>query len=413
MGSFLVPTGWFQSLNPLFIVLLGIPFSMLWTRLGAKGKNPATPVKMYLGLAQVALGFVCLVIAVFEMQSSADMKSSMIWLVLAYFFHTTGELCISPVGLSMITKLAPLRLASLMMGVWFLVNLFGNTLAGYIGAFTENMGAVPLDGGPRGRLRRATRSTRACWACSAASRSRCSLFSAVLWAISGRVVELDARRREDRRNERQRATHRPAGRAWPRCSPPAAAATKTAETADEFAARVNSELYESGLESGYAAWVQRTYITPDTEALAAKADERDKEVYARLIRESKAFAGKDISENAARTIKLLKLSQSAPAPDDPAKRSELSSIETRMVSDVQRRQVLPAGSGELPELRAARRDDGEEPRPCAAARHLDRLARDREADPQGLPALRRARERGRDRASASRIWATSGGPATT
>jgi POT family proton-dependent oligopeptide transporter len=140
VGDFLVPTGWFQSLNPLFIVLLGIPFSMLWTRLGARGKNPASPVKMYLGLAQVALGFVCLVIAVFEMQRSGDMKASMIWLVLAYFFHTTGELCISPVGLSMVTKLAPLRFGSLMMGVWFLVNFFGNTLAGYIGAFTESMG---------------------------------------------------------------------------------------------------------------------------------------------------------------------------------------------------------------------------------------------------------------------------------
>ena len=139
-GSFLVPTGWFQSLNPLFIVLLGIPFSMLWSRLGASGRNPPTPVKMYVGLAQVALGFVFLVIAVFEMQDTADMKSSMMWLVLAYLFHTTGELCISPVGLSMVTKLAPLRLASLMMGVWFLVNFVGNTLAGYIGAFTENMG---------------------------------------------------------------------------------------------------------------------------------------------------------------------------------------------------------------------------------------------------------------------------------
>ena len=108
VGSFLTPTGWFQSLNPLFIILLGIPFSMLWTRLGQQGRNPSTPVKMSLGLAQVALGFVCLVLAVFEMQSSADMKSSMIWLVLAYFFHTTGELCISPVGLSVVTKLAPL-----------------------------------------------------------------------------------------------------------------------------------------------------------------------------------------------------------------------------------------------------------------------------------------------------------------
>jgi POT family proton-dependent oligopeptide transporter len=125
VGSFLTPTGWFQSLNPLFIILLGIPFSMLWSSLASKGKNPPTPVKMYVGLAQVALGFMALVIAVFEMQHSQDMKASMIWLVLAYFFHTTGELCISPVGLSMVTKLAPLRLASLMMGVWFLVNFVG------------------------------------------------------------------------------------------------------------------------------------------------------------------------------------------------------------------------------------------------------------------------------------------------
>ncbi len=188
VGAFTVPTGWFQSLNPLFIVLLGIPFSMLWTRLGARGKNPPTPVKMYLGLLQVALGFMFLVVAVFEMQKSGDMKSSMIWLVLAYLFHTTGELCISPVGLSMVTKLAPLRLASLMMGVWFLVNFFGNTLAGYIGAFTENMGEYP-------------------WMVTLASdfgvrAEHAGLlgvfgglavvliaFSIALWAISGRVVQ--------------------------------------------------------------------------------------------------------------------------------------------------------------------------------------------------------------------------------
>ena len=109
-------------------------------------------------------------------------------------------------------------------------------------------------------------------------------------------------------------------------------ATESAETADEFAGRVNSELYEAGLETGYAEWVQRTYITPDTEALAAKAGEREQAVYARLIGESKAFDGKNISQNAARTISLLKFSQSAPAPDDPAKRSEQLGIETRMVS---------------------------------------------------------------------------------
>jgi POT family proton-dependent oligopeptide transporter len=187
VGAFLTPTGWFQSLNPLFIVLLGIPFSMLWTRLGARGKNPSSPVKMYLGLAQVALGFVCLVIAVFEMQRSADIKSSMIWLVLAYFFHTTGELCISPVGLSMVTKLAPMRLGSLMMGVWFLVNLFGNTLAGYIGAFTENMGEYAWMVGLATDL--GVRPEHAgLLGVFGGLAVVLLLFSVILWAISGRVV---------------------------------------------------------------------------------------------------------------------------------------------------------------------------------------------------------------------------------
>ena len=143
VGSFTVPTGWFQSLNPLFIVLLAPFFSMLWSKLGESGRNPKTPVKMYLGLLQVALGFMFLVVAVFEMQRTADVKSGMLWLVLGYLFHTTGELCISPVGLSMVTKLAPLRLGSLMMGVWFMINFVANTLAGYIGAFSEHMGEYP------------------------------------------------------------------------------------------------------------------------------------------------------------------------------------------------------------------------------------------------------------------------------
>ncbi len=188
VGSFLVPTGWFQSLNPFFIVLLGIPFSLLWSRLGQRGKNPATPVKMYLGLLQVALGFVFLVIAVFEIQRTGDMKASMVWLVLAYLFHTTGELCISPVGLSMVTKLAPLRLGSLMMGVWFLVNFFGNTLAGYIGAFAENMGDYPwmvalaADFGVRAEQAGLLGVFGGLAAVLVA-------FSLLLWAISGRTVE--------------------------------------------------------------------------------------------------------------------------------------------------------------------------------------------------------------------------------
>ncbi|MDH4258739.1 MAG: peptide MFS transporter [Gammaproteobacteria bacterium] len=187
VGSFTVPTGWFQSLNPLFIVLLAPFFSMLWSKLGQSGRNPKTPVKMYLGLLQVALGFIFLVIAVFEMQRTADVKSGMLWLVLGYLFHTTGELCISPVGLSMVTKLAPLRLGSLMMGVWFMINFVANTLAGYIGAFSEHMGEYPW------MISIATDvGVRAEHAGLLGVFGGLALaligFSIVLWAISGRII---------------------------------------------------------------------------------------------------------------------------------------------------------------------------------------------------------------------------------
>ena len=118
---------------------------------------------------------------------------------------------------------------------------------------------------------------------------------------------------------------------------------KPAESADEFVVRANGELYEIGKEYGQASWVQLTYITPDTQALAARAAEREQAAYARLIGESKTFEGKDISENAARTIKLLKLGLAAPAPDDPAKRSELAGIETRMVSEYSEGKHCPRG----------------------------------------------------------------------
>ena len=188
LGSFTVPTGWFQSLNPLFIVLLAPFFSMLWSRLGASGRNPKTPVKMYLGLLQVALGFVFLVVAVFEMQRTADMQSGMIWLVLGYLFHTTGELCISPVGLSMVTKLAPLRFGSLMMGVWFMINFVANTLAGYIGAFSEHMGeyawmvSLAADVGVRAEH-------AGLLGVFGGLALMLIAFSLVLWAISGRIVQ--------------------------------------------------------------------------------------------------------------------------------------------------------------------------------------------------------------------------------
>jgi POT family proton-dependent oligopeptide transporter len=165
IGAFEVPAGWFQSLNPLFIVLLAPIFSSMWGRLGAVGRNPATPRKMVFGLVLTGIGFLAMVAAVYE--HAATGKASMMWLVIAYFFHTMGELCISPVGLSMVTKLAPLRLASLMMGVWFLINFVANWLAGIIGSYAESLGELAIFGGLAGTL---------------------FLFAVILWMLSGMLV---------------------------------------------------------------------------------------------------------------------------------------------------------------------------------------------------------------------------------
>src|SRR5512139_3217581 len=165
IGGFEVPAGWFQSLNPLFIVVLAPIFSAVWGKLGKAGRNPATPRKMVLGLVLTGIGFLAMVAAALE--SAGGGKAAMSWLVIAYFFHTTGELCISPVGLSMVTKLAPLRLASLMMGVWFLINFVANWLAGIIGSYAEHFGELSIFGGLAVTL---------------------FVFAVVLWLLSGTLV---------------------------------------------------------------------------------------------------------------------------------------------------------------------------------------------------------------------------------
>lgn len=133
LGGWEVPTTYFQSLNPLFIVVFAPLMAALWVRLG--DREPSSPVKFATGLVLLGVGFLFMVGAVLQQGGDAAVKTSMIWLVGAYFFHTIGELCLSPIGLSMVTKLAPLRLASLMMGAWFGFTALANYLAGFIGSF--------------------------------------------------------------------------------------------------------------------------------------------------------------------------------------------------------------------------------------------------------------------------------------
>jgi proton-dependent oligopeptide transporter, POT family len=137
-----VPTTWFQSVNPFFILLLGPLFAELWTVLGRHKKDPSSPAKMAIGLLLLSFGFVFMLGA--SQQSAGEGKAALLWVVAAYFFHTAGELCLSPVGLSMVTKLAPARLVSAMMGVWFLANAVANYLAGVIGGYAERLGEFDL-----------------------------------------------------------------------------------------------------------------------------------------------------------------------------------------------------------------------------------------------------------------------------
>ncbi|HEY4217494.1 MAG TPA: peptide MFS transporter [Gemmatimonadaceae bacterium] len=141
VGSFLMPSSWFQSVNPAVILIFAPVFAGLWTSLGRANKEPSTALKMVLGLALLGTGFLFMVIG--GTKADTGVLVSPIWLVMAYTFHTFGELCLSPVGLSYVTKVAPVRFASLLMGVWFLANAVANKIAGALAAFTPTPGEAP------------------------------------------------------------------------------------------------------------------------------------------------------------------------------------------------------------------------------------------------------------------------------
>lgn len=129
-----IPASLFQATNPIFILLFGVVFTGLWSYLSRHRMEPSTPVKFALGLFQLGLGFT----AMWWGANHADSRGMVAipWLVLGYLFQTTGELCISPVGLSMVTKLSPARIVSTVMGAWLLAMAFSNFLAGMIASLT-------------------------------------------------------------------------------------------------------------------------------------------------------------------------------------------------------------------------------------------------------------------------------------
>ena len=132
-----VPASWFQSLNAMFIIFLGTSIALYWANRKLKGKLSTSLFKMIIGLIIMGTGFFFMSAAASEFNNTG--ASAMYWLVLAYLFHTIGELCISPVALSFITKLAPVKYASIMMGVYFAMTGFGSKLAGLLGEWSESL----------------------------------------------------------------------------------------------------------------------------------------------------------------------------------------------------------------------------------------------------------------------------------
>lgn len=164
IGGYTVPAAFFQSLNPLFIILLAPAFAWFWVRLG--DKNPSFTAKFVFALLFLGAGFLFMLCAVNQAERTGS--ASPLWLIALYLCHTAGELCLSPTGLFVVSKLAPARCLSLMMGIWFCFAALANFIAGIAGSFAEDWGTG------------AVFATLAGTAFAAA---------AVLWAVSGKLMK--------------------------------------------------------------------------------------------------------------------------------------------------------------------------------------------------------------------------------
>ena len=138
------PSSWFVAVQAIFVILLAPVFAWLWVRLGPR--EPSSPAKFAWGLCFLGLSFVILIPAAASAQSAPGVRVSPLWLVGCYFVQELGELSLSPVGLSVFTKLAPVKIVGMMLGVWFLANALGNKLAGWTAGFFTSMPLSQLFG---------------------------------------------------------------------------------------------------------------------------------------------------------------------------------------------------------------------------------------------------------------------------
>ncbi|HEU4747156.1 MAG TPA: oligopeptide:H+ symporter, partial [Gemmatimonadaceae bacterium] len=146
-GGFEVPATWFQSVNAFFVILLAPVFAGIWVALGRRNRDFSSPGKFSLGLGTAAIGFFLMIFAARAVVSGGPgTLVSPWWLVGSYFFQTVGELCLSPVGLSSMTKLAPRQYVGQMMGIWFTASGLGSLIGGLVGGHVdpENLDQMPI-----------------------------------------------------------------------------------------------------------------------------------------------------------------------------------------------------------------------------------------------------------------------------
>nr|MBP6635980.1 MFS transporter [Paludibacter sp.] len=133
-----MPASYFQSFNPVFVVVFAPLMSWLWLKLGSKNMEPASPTKQAMGLFLLSVGYLVIALGVHGVEPGV--KVSIMWLTGLYFIHSMGELMLSPIGLSMVNKLAPIRFASLLMGIWYLSMATANKFAGMLSGLYPEAG---------------------------------------------------------------------------------------------------------------------------------------------------------------------------------------------------------------------------------------------------------------------------------
>lgn len=142
--GFMIPTSFFQALPAFFVIVFGLPIAWIWKKWQNKGKEDSSLFKMGIGTIIMGFGFLLLAAAALKTSETIDGKAAIYWMFGAYFLHVIGELSISPVALSFITKLAPLKYASFMMGAYFMATGLGSRVAGWIGEAAQNSGEYAI-----------------------------------------------------------------------------------------------------------------------------------------------------------------------------------------------------------------------------------------------------------------------------